>query len=483
MLFKLNIFARRCLVLGITLILSACQLSNLQSNPDPDNQVTTATTLVSESVQTELPVEMKASPTEVPTPIQTQPYLLSDEQFKSLRNTEISIIHPWIDEQAEEFEDLISEFNSTNEWNISVIPKSLGGFDAVAEYLSSEDEIIPDIVIGHGYDLAPLGYLGKTMAIGTYISDPLIGVLQYINTESMFAGAFPVKEEMVTFLPIAWEPGLIFYNQTWANELGFESTPSSLEDLRLQLYAGLQANLKDYSLDNNGTGGLWISDSPTAAFSWYSAFSSPDVNQSQFHLDDASASKGFMYLKTLYLEDSSWNGGQSVAHSYFSDRLAIAYEGGLDDLIPQEINSTVAESDDSWITISYPTKDGSGSIAFESVSAAIFSKETENQNASWLFLRWLLTPEIQSRLVTVHGYWPVVGNPAEIAPEYVKEHPAWASAITNGVKLTKAPETKNWAFSRLLLQDAVKRLYLLDAAQIPTILDMLDNMLTEIGTE
>jgi ABC-type glycerol-3-phosphate transport system substrate-binding protein len=194
-------------------------------------------------------------------------------------------------------------------------------------------------------------------------------------------------------------------------------------------------------------------------------------------------SQSFTFLKQLFSEDGSWVGQQEMPYTYFAERLALAYEGTLDDIIIQESYQERAESEDQWLTLPYTTPDGMGSLSLETVSIGIAKGTPAEQLGSWLFTRWLLSQEAQERLVHIHGYWPVTDDPQAVAADYAKGHPAWASAFLEDVRLTLAPEAQNWAYGRLILQDAVRRMYALDEEYIPTVLEMLDNTLQELTGE
>jgi ABC-type glycerol-3-phosphate transport system substrate-binding protein len=172
-----------------------------------------------------------------------------------------------------------------------------------------------------------------------------------------------------------------------------------------------------------------------------------------------------------------------VPYAYFATRLALAYEGTLDDIIIQEGYQQRAESADQWISVPYPTPDGTGSLSLETVSIGIAKGTPAEQLGSWFFVRWLLTEKAQERLVHIHGYWPVTDDPQDVAADFAEAHPAWASALLDDVKLTFAPEVQHWAYGRLILQDAVRRMYALDEEYIPTVLEMLDNTLQELMGE
>jgi hypothetical protein len=108
---------------------------------------------------------------------------------------------------------------------------------------------------------------------------------------------------------------------------------------------------------------------------------------------------------------------------------------------------------------------------------AINAEEVGSELAAWFFVRWLLQPTQQVRLVDLNGLWPATGHPALVAADYAAFHPAWASALKEGVHLTLAPETASWGINRYVLQDAYQRIYDLDSEYFPNVIDVLKQTL------
>ena len=99
--------------------------------------------------------------------------------------------------------------------------------------------------------------------------------------------------------------------------------------------------------------------------------------------------------------------------------------------------------------------------------------------AAWFCVRWLLQPAQQQNLVELHGLWPATGHPAKVAPRYAALHPAWASALRDGVHLTLAPEDAAWSVNRYVLQDAYMRVYGLEPEYFSSIISVLNQTLAE----
>ncbi len=475
---------KRFSLLFISLLLlgvfsGACRYIAVQS---PETSTPSATPASVDTKVSQTPTVATITTSETKVEPVVNPQQLPDVDPADLVGLEVSIIHPWVNEAELQFEKLIEEFNGTNPWGIKVFPNGIGGYEAVAGHLA-EQGLNSDLVISRGFDLAPLAKDSQITDLRPYILDLDYGVENLYDPNSVLGSFTPdtKNENAICFLPLGYRPAILFYNQDWATELGFERPPTTPLEFKTQLLAGFNANLADMNLDNNGTGGLLVADSPYSGLSWYRAFSGeidPELSIPSFNNPAGEAS--FTYLKTLFEDDASWTGFQSEPYEYFTKRLTLAYEGTLAYVSVQERIADANAFTDKWITIPYPTEDGRGSLSLETVSVAIRTNTSEKTLAAWILVQFLLSAEAQEALVTIHSGWPVTADPLELAPDYASQHPAWATALTPGVRISLAPEEMNWAFSRLILQDAVRRIYSLDAEFIPTVLDLLDQTLIEV---
>ena len=86
--------------------------------------------------------------------------------------------------------------------------------------------------------------------------------------------------EQSDFYPLIWEQDgiddmrlglpaqrfaqVIYYNQTWARQLGFSNPPETPGEFRRQACAAALANNADDDLENNGTGGWVVNTAPPA---------------------------------------------------------------------------------------------------------------------------------------------------------------------------------------------------------------------------
>ena len=211
----------------------------------------------------------------------TETPMTSDEKLLDMdlpTGIELQFWHIWSGSQAEVFENLVEEFNQTNQWGIRVVVEGHGDELVMLDDISlaGEEGALPDIVA------APSRYLRLWDQQGIAVKD----LNNYMDSDDL---GFD-QEIRDAFLPIFWKTDLdesgrllglpayrsgnfLFYNQSWAQDLGFEAYPQTISAFAEQACAAGAANLSDSDLENNGTGG-WIYDiQSTTGYSWLKAFS------------------------------------------------------------------------------------------------------------------------------------------------------------------------------------------------------------------
>ncbi len=101
-----------------------------------------------------------------------------------------------------------------------------------------------------------------------------MGLDDVYPAESIFAALAPDPADGTDwgFRKLFHQPALLYYNQSWGQELGFSAMPRTPAELQAQMLPAAAEKLLDEDDTNNGAGGLWISDSAQAPLAWYQAF-------------------------------------------------------------------------------------------------------------------------------------------------------------------------------------------------------------------
>ena len=251
----------------------------------------------------------------------------------------------------------------------------------------------PDIVAGYNNQLQSWDNNGGSIIdLDEYVYDPNWGLDPTIETDF-----YPtIWEQDVTAskrlgLPFFRSTVVIFYNQSWAQELGFNSPPETPDELKEQACAAAAAN-------NDSTGG-WIATTDISTnMSWLFAFNGNLLHPSQerYQATTPENQAAFNFLHDLLDSGCAWTPGAYYPNQEFATRKGLFYPSSIAE-IPYQINAfEEANNFDQWIVLPFPGSTKDPVINLYGSALAIFESSTEEQLASWLFIEWLLEPQNQA---------------------------------------------------------------------------------------
>lgn len=428
-----------------------------------------------------------ATPTPAPGPTPTlAPELNVPES--ALRGITVEFRHPWVGAVSEQAAAQVAEFNRSNTWGITVQAVEIGDH---LELFRSTSEAITDGTF-NGVVAAPIGDLAEwqrasntLVDLNAYINHPSYG-LQHSDAAALyppFADADTWNGERLG-LPALRTAQVLFYNQTWAQELGFPYPPDTPEAFQKQMCAAMQANMADDDRGNDGTGGWLVRTDDLTLLSWMRAFGmqSPQSEGGGYAFA-AGALPAYQYLRGLYDAGCAWVGRQSTPYEYFATRKALAYAGSLDEMLPQGRTMDRTVSADEWLILPFPSA-GQPVVLTAGPSYAILRSTPEQQMAAWLFVRWMLEPARQARLVEASATLPL--NPAvlENTAEFQRIYPRWAQVLPLVDLAAPAPWGPDWPVTRLVLEDSGGSLFsvMLTPTPMADILNQLDATANELLT-
>jgi len=424
---------------------------------------------------------------ETPTPQPQQEIEIPDiEKFGN--KIIINFWHPWSGEAAGVINLLIKEFNSSNTWKIQVNGFSYGNED----YLSGkvldalQNDQNPDVIA------APISFLrylfingDELLDLSSYVNHPKWGLTE--DEKLSYPLTFWQQDTInnVRFgIPAQRDAHVLFYNQTWAKDLGFESPPSTPDDFLNQSCAAARANSFDNNPDNDGTGGWIYNLDPVTLLSWMKAFNGgalPKDEGDQYIFENKPNTEAFAFLQQIIKLGCAWIGKDPDPYRYFASRKALFYSGTLQDLLIQENNFTK----DRWTIISYPSVQKNNVILVDGFSYGVFKSTPEKDLAAWLFIHWLQKSENQAKLIDDTSTYPLTSNARSKMEPFSHLHSAWDAALQY-LPLTKsAPLFSSWINVGRVLQDAAWQISQSQIKQgdIPGILAEVDRLIKEIITK
>jgi ABC-type glycerol-3-phosphate transport system substrate-binding protein len=210
-----------------------------------------------------------------------------------------------------------------------------GNYDELSESVraAQEDGGLPDLVTSYLYqaqaweteESGPQAgqAKGRSQGAGTpgevlveldpYVDDPVWGFS---------------PEEQSDFYPAYWEQDVVdgrrlgipaqrsaqflYYNLSWAEELGFDEPPATPEQFRRQACTAAEANQQDDDPDNDLTGGWIISTHYATVSAWIHAFggeiarANASGSGGSYQFDTPEAEESLRFLRDLHDQGCAW---------------------------------------------------------------------------------------------------------------------------------------------------------------------------------
>jgi multiple sugar transport system substrate-binding protein len=416
-----------------------------------------------------------------------------------LRGLQVSLWHPWTGSMGAVLQSLLDEFNRTNQWGVTIQASAYEGFGRLDEAVEAAlvstqaSDSLPEVLIDYGYQARHWDDNNVLVDLTPYVTDSVWG----------FAG-----EEEADFYPAFWEEDLatnsssgktrrlgipfyrsayvLFYNQTWAGELGYPTPPVTLEDFRVRACAAAESFVEQGDKSNPGRGGWLVTPQPGAAVGWIYAFggniSRPSGQGYLFNTPETE--QAFEYLKDLQASGCAWSDTGVNPQIEFAERQALFVVGSLFDIPNQQQVFDQENSKDDWLVIPFPSNT-EPVVDTYGPSLLLTHSSPTRQLAAWLVIDWLVYPPNQAIWVSALETYPTRQSTLSYLTEAAHTNPLWAEALKLLPNARSEPLLASWSMMRWALNDTMAQLFdpQFSADQIPLMLENLDRVALEILTQ
>ncbi len=449
------------LLLG-TLLLSACSPASPLATPTATKPATPAASLTP-----------SATPTLTPTPL---PTLAIDPA--SLRGVTIRVWQAFSGPANDLFTRQAAEFTSSNEWGIRVESQGYGDynslFDAVSTSLDSGNS--PDLVAA--LPDQSLAWDDAVVDLAPYLADPTFGLTaaDLADIPSIFMAQDNVNGKVMG-LPAQRSARFLFYNKTWAGQLGFNDPPTNSAEFHQQACAANASFSRDSDPTNDGYGGLVVDSSWQSVYSWILAFNGGVVDGDTYTFRTDPNLKALEFLKGLYDDHCAWISTEPTPFDSFSNRSGLFISADLASLPLIAASMAAKHNTDQWELIPFPGPQERAVVAY-GPSYTVLKSTPEKQLAAWLFARWLLSPDSQAQWVQATGLLPLRISSQEALGAFRTSLPQWEAAVQDLEFARDVPQLASWRKVRYMLQDGIDTMFQqnLSPTQLPSILMEMDTL-------
>ena len=481
--------------LMVILAMVSCKANQTPAKTDtPRSQTTQASSSLSTpSRSTQTPFR---TATHTPTPTITPAVSSLDVQAEQLRGLTIDFWHPWSGEQGAQLQDMLTEFNRTNDWGITVQTTAYNGLSWLEEAVDSAmlSGTLPDMLISYNYQALHWDVSGSVLVdLNEYATDPVWGLSS--SEVADFYSAFWSQDITTSStgsykrlgLPMHRSALVLYYNQSYAQALGYSTLPDTTYELRMRACAAAEANASDGQTSNDGTGGWLITPHPSLMVSWVYAFGG-EITRSDgrgYQFNTSEAWQALDFMKGLQDSGCAFQEADSDPATEFAARRALYFAGSLADLPTVEAAFTAAGNRDNWTILPFPGSGSAPVLVTYGPALNITRSTVERELAAWLVAKWLVAPPNQAQWVAANHLLPVRRSTLEYLSEPMEENRQWAAAVEMLPLACSEPASASWSVMRWALNDAMAELFdpAFTAGQIPDLLEALDQAALEIFTQ
>jgi multiple sugar transport system substrate-binding protein/sn-glycerol 3-phosphate transport system substrate-binding protein len=396
--------------------------------------------------------------------------------------------------REEMLERIVNDFNATNPHGITVDAQYQGGygeiFNQMLVRLGTPD--VPDLVVAYQNQAATYQLAGGLIDMTSLVESPKWGLSQ---------------EEIADFFPGFWQQDIfpsfagarlgfppnrslevMYYNVDWLTELGFDGPPTTPEEFREIACAAAETPFSGAT--GSGSMGYQLSLDASRFASFTFAFGGDvfDYDAGRYTYDSPEAIEAMTFIQDLIND-----GCATTVTERFGDQTdfgagTLMFTVGSSSGFPFYQQAIDAGSGHNWSVAAIPHV--TPEPVMNQYGASVSMPDTgspERQLATWLFLKYYTSPEVQADWAKASNYFPVRASSVDALQEYFAQNPAFATAFDLLQFAVAEPPTPGYDFVRDRVAEAMAAIA--NGADVTSTLEalnieanqILDEQLAEMG--
>lgn len=376
---------------------------------------------------------------------------------------------------------IVEAFNTTNECGITLVAENQGSYDDIRNKVNasvSSGELPAALVVGYQNDQAFYQLNDSLADLNTYMNDSHWGLTA--EEQADFYPAFLNQSVHALFdnQRLGFPPNrsieVMYYNQTWLAELGFDAPPTNPDDFKAMSCAAAAAV-------GDGTGGYVLRDDASAVAAWTYAFGGDVLNEdgASYNYNNEATAAALTFLKGMLDEGCAYFLAEGFPDPQFAARKAIFTQGSSSGMpFYYEGVTTVAteagRDPDAWGIMAIPHTTAEPVVNVYGGDVMITATAPEQELAAWVFIKYFTSPEVQAQWDQISGYFPTRASTAQYLQEYVSGSP-YGAQFQQALDLVQYGTYEPQLISYTAVRDAVTAAFneIMQGADVQTTLDAL----------
>ncbi len=356
---------------------------------------------------------------------------------------------------------IVDQFNKTNEWGITVDASFQGSYSDISKLVNAgiTSGELPNLVAGYANDAASYARDNSAIDLTPYMTSEKWGLGATPDINQSLIAADTVDGKVLAF-PNQSSAQVIAYNQTLLSTLGFDAPPTTIDEFKTQACAASKAT------GDNGVKmqGFPITTDASAFESWVASQGGSIYHDGSFDFNSDAVMGTLKLYQDLYKEGCAYIPAERFGEQTDFNNAVVPFyvtsSAGFTFVISGFDKSGVKAD---WKIMTFPHTEGNEIIQAFVPSIIMMPSTPEKQLASWLFLKYLATPEVATQWSAGTGYFNPVPSSAEalktatftaagLAPYF---NDANALLGKEGIKVYASPAISAYSKVRDLISTAI----------------------------
>ena len=395
----------------------------------------------------------------------------------------VTFWHQHTRDRETSLQEIVQEFNDTNEWGITVVAEYQGGygdiFQKMLPLLGSDST--PNLVVAYQNQAATYELADGILNLTPLVESERWGLTDE-DVADFFPGfyssdVFPSFDDQRLGLAPNRSMEMMYYNIDWLAELreagaiSFDGPPTTPEQFREAACAAVENPFSGAT--SEGSIGYELSVEASRFASWTFAFGGDvfDHENDRYTYDSPAAIEAMTFLQGLFDE-----GCATVTTESFGDQTNFGagrtlFTVGSSSGLPFYESAVEEGAGHSWSVSAIPhtTEDPVMNIYGASVSIPE-GHPAEEALATWLFVKYYVSPEVQAEWARASQYFPVRQSTAQELGDYFEANPSYQTAFELLPYGVSEPNAPGYDFVRDLIEGEMAAI--VDGADVATTLEL-----------
>ena len=360
---------------------------------------------------------------------------------------------------------IVRTFNESNPYGITVTQETQGSyadiFRKMLGLLGTPE--VPDLVVAYQNQAATYQLSDALVDMTSLLQSPKWGLAAEEQADFFPAffqqDVFPLFDNARLGMAPNRSMEVLYYNRDWLAELGYDEPPSTPEAFKEVACKAVHTPFS--KADGSGAMGYQLSLDASRLASWAFAFGGDvfDYETRQYTYDSDGAQQAMAFLQDLYAEGCARpvaeRGGAITDFSTGRLLFSSASSSGL----PFVRAAVDAGAKFDWSVAPLPHTTPTPVMNVYGASVSMPKSTPERELATWLFIRYFTSPEVQAGWGQVANYFPVRQSAAQRLGDYFERHAAYKTAFDLLQYGHHEPPVPGYDFVRAMAEEALAAIF------------------------